>query len=72
MERRRLQLYSKNIRLRDLKRKIDALEFVLGPLYGEVERLEAEALARIIAKDNARLKPSRTVSRSRRKAKVTR
>ena len=46
MERRRLQLYAKSARLQLLRRQIDALEFVLGPLYREVDELEQRALSR--------------------------
>lgn len=44
MERRRLQLYAKSARLQNLRRQIEALELVLGPLYQERERVERHAL----------------------------
>lgn len=45
-ERRRLQLYARSARLRALATQIDALEFLLGPLYREKDQLEQRALAR--------------------------
>jgi len=40
MERRRLQLYAKSAKLQQLRRRIEVLEEILGPLYREVEDWE--------------------------------
>lgn len=40
MERRRLQLYAKSAKLQHLRRTIEVLEEILGPLYREVEEWE--------------------------------
>jgi prefoldin subunit 5 len=40
MERRRLQLYAKSAKLQQIRRKIDVLEEILGPLYREAEEWE--------------------------------
>jgi hypothetical protein len=42
MERRRLQLYAKSIRREALRRQIEALEYVLGPMLLELDRLEQD------------------------------
>lgn len=46
MERHRLQFYAKSAKLRALRTQIDALEFLLGPLYRERESLERATLPR--------------------------
>lgn len=38
MERRRLQLYAKSAHVQLLRRKIEVLEAILGPLYHELEQ----------------------------------
>lgn len=40
MERRRLQLYAKSAKLQHLRRQIDVLEELLGPLYQQADEWE--------------------------------
>jgi hypothetical protein len=43
-ERRRLQLYAKTMRLALLRKRIDVLEELLGPLYLEVEQIARDTV----------------------------